>query len=99
MTATNSISTVSNVAKEALRLLDNNLVFGSLVNRAYEAEFDKTPNGYKVGSTINIRKPARYTVRPGKTANPQNSTEKTITLAVDTQEGVDMNFTSADLTL
>jgi hypothetical protein len=99
MTATNAVKTVSTVAKEALRLLDNNLVFGSLVNRGYDAEFAKRVNGYKVGDTVPIRKPARYTVRSGRVASQQNSTEKTVDLKVDTQEGVDLNFTSADMTL
>jgi hypothetical protein len=99
MTVTNSELTISTIAKEALMLLDNNLVLGGLVNRAYEAEFDKTLNGYKVGATVPVRKPAKYTVRSGAVASGQASTEKTTNIAVNIQEGVDLQFTSADMTL
>jgi len=95
----NTIVTPSIVAKEALRLLDNNLVFGSLVNRAYEDEFDKKSNGNRIGDTVLIRKPVRYTVRSGAVASPQDTTEKTVSLQVNTQEGVDLQFSSSDLSL
>src|SRR5712691_604576 len=95
----NTIVTPSIVAKEALRLLDNNLVFGSLVNRAYEDEFDKKSNGNRIGDTVLIRKPVRYTVRSGAVASPQDTTEKTVSLQVNTQEGVDLQFSSTDLSL
>src|SRR6185312_6448431 len=99
MTATNSLINPSIIAKEALRLLDNNLVMGSLVNRSYEDEYAKKSNGNKPGSTISIRKPVRYTVRDGATATPQNTTEKTTSIVVNKQKGVDLQFSSSDLTL
>jgi hypothetical protein len=99
MTATNTLINPSIIAKEALRLLDNNLVFGSLVNRSYEDEFAKKSNGNKPGDTISIRKPVRYTVRDGAVASPQNTTEKTTTIQVNKQKGVDLQFASSDLTL
>jgi hypothetical protein len=95
----NSVLTSSVIAKEALMLLDNNLVLGNLVNRAYEDEMQKPVNGYKKGGTVQIRRPAKYTWRPGPVANPQDTTEKSITLSVDTQGGVDLAFSSADMTL
>jgi len=97
--ANNSILTPSVIAKEALMLLDNNLVLGKLVNRAYEDEISKPVNGYKKGGSVQIRRPARYTFRPGAVASPQDSVEKTLTLTVDTQGGVDLQFSSADMTL
>ncbi|HZP76585.1 MAG TPA: P22 phage major capsid protein family protein [Pseudolabrys sp.] len=96
---TNTILTPSVIAKEALMLLDNNLVLGKLVNRAYEDEINKPVNGYKKGGTVQIRKPAKYTFRSGATAAPQNSTEQSLTLNVNTQGGVDLQFSSADMTL
>src|SRR5581483_5310717 len=44
-------------------------------------------------------KPAKYTFRSGATAAPQNSTEQSLTLNVNTQGGVDLQFSSADMTL
>lgn len=99
MAVTNAISTYQNVAKEALMLLDNNLVLGNVVNRAYEKEIENKHNGYLPGGTVLIRKPARYIVRSGSTASPQASNEKTLSLTVATQEGVDLQFQSSDLTL
>src|SRR6185312_3193910 len=99
MTATNTLINPSIIAKEALRLLDNNLVMGSLVNRSYDAEYAKRSNGNKPGSTISIRKPVRYTVRDGATATAQNTTEKTTTIVVNKQKGVDLQFASSDMTL
>jgi len=95
----NAIITPSIVAKEALRLLDNNLIFGSLVNRVYEDEFAKKSNGNRIGDTVLIRKPVRYTVRSGAVASPQDTIEKTVSLQVNTQEGVDLQFSSSDLSL
>lgn len=99
MTATNAIATYTNVAKEALMLLENNLVLGNLINRAYEDEMTKKNNGYMPGGTVLIRKPAKYIVRNGPVAAPQNSVEKTIPLTLGQEKGVDLQFSSVDLTL
>lgn len=96
----NTILSNSVIAKEALMLLENELVLGNLVHRGYEEEFAKKNNGYTPGSTITIRKPPRYTLRNGATMSVQDSTEGTTTLSVDTQIGVDLGgWTSADRTL
>src|SRR3954470_24627098 len=95
----NSVLTPSVIAKEALMLLENNLVLGTLVNRAYEDEMQKPVNGYKKGGTVQIRRPAKYTWRAGAVASPQDTTEKSLSLTVDTQGGVDLAFSSADMTL
>ncbi|HZP68375.1 MAG TPA: P22 phage major capsid protein family protein [Pseudolabrys sp.] len=95
----NAILTPSVIAKEALMRLDNNLVMGKLVNRAYEDEIAKPVNGYKKGGSVQIRKPAKYTFRSGAVASPQDSTEKTLTVTVSTQGGVDLQFSSSDMTL
>lgn len=95
----NTVLTPSVIAKEALMLLDNNLVLGNLVNRAYEDEFQKPVNGYKKGGAVTIRRPAKYTWRAGAVAAPQDTTEKSVGITVDTQGGVDLAFSSADMTL
>ena len=56
-------------------------------------------NGYRVGDTINIRKPAQFEIREGAVAAPQDVVEGKMPLVVDTQAGVDFQFTSKDLTL
>jgi hypothetical protein len=48
---------------------------------------------------LKIRLPNEYVVRSGATLSAQDTTETSTTLQVATQKGVDLNFTSADLTL
>jgi len=99
MTASNTLLTPTVIAKEALRLLDNNLVLGSLVNRAYEDEYAKKVNGYKVGATVEVDRPVRYTVRTNATASPQNSISSAVNIVVNKVAGVDLQFSTTDLTL
>ena len=49
-----SVLTADIIAREAVMILENNLVMGDLVYRGYEDEFDKNINGYKIGSTVRI---------------------------------------------
>jgi hypothetical protein len=48
---------------------------------------------------LRVRKPNRYTVRTGATLNVQDVAEEYINVTCTTQKGVDIKFTSADLTL
>jgi hypothetical protein len=95
----NTTLTADIVAKEALMILENELGFMKEIHRAHEDEFGKEVNGYKVGSTIRIRRPADFTVRTGAVMDVQDVIEGRLTMAVDRQVGVDFQFTSADLTL
>jgi hypothetical protein len=87
------------VAKAALAILENELGWVGQLYRAPEEEFSNSVNGYKVGDTIRIRRPADFTVRSGATMNLQDVIEGRTTLTVDQQIGVDFSFTSSDLTL
>jgi hypothetical protein len=93
----NRTLTADVIAAEALMIMENNLVMSNLVHRA-EDEFD-TVNGYRVGDTINFRKPAQFEVREGATAAPQDVVEGKMPLVVDTQAGVDFQFTTKELSL
>jgi hypothetical protein len=92
----NTLLTSSVIAKEALRVLENNLVFVKSINRKYEKEYD---GDRKVGDTITIRKPAKYTVRSGAVISVQDHTETSTTLQLSNQKGVDVQFSSKELTL
>lgn len=87
------------IAKEALAILDNELGWLTKIHRAHQSEFSQTVNGYKVGDTISIRRPADFIVRTGATMDLQDVIEGKVTLAVDQQVGVDFSFSSTDLTL
>lgn len=95
----NTTLTADIIAKAAVAVLDNELVMAKKVFRGYDEDLSKKVNGYEVGETISIRKPADFTVRDGATASAQNVTEGKTTLTVDKRKGIDFKFTSQDLTL
>lgn len=95
----NSVLTIDVIAKEALRILDNELVMAKKVHRGLESEFGNAMNGYEAGDTVSIRRPTDFTVRDGATASNQDIVEGKVALTVDKQKGVDFGFTSKELTL
>lgn len=95
----NILATTNLVAKEALAILQNKLAFAGRVNRDFQNEFGSNMSrGYAPNSTINIKKPPRYTYREGRIAAPQATVETTVPLTL-TQGGVDLNFSSFEKTL
>lgn len=95
----NSVLTYGLIAKRAVQVLENNLVFANQVYRGYEAEYARNVNGYKPGATITIRRPAEFVVNDGPVVTIQDAQEGSLTLTVNKQKNVGMNFTSKDLTL
>lgn len=95
----NTTLTADIIAKEAVSILENELLMAKLCYRGYEPEFDKSVNGYTVGETVSIRRPTDFTVRDGKTAAVQDVVEGKIPVTVDKQKGIDFKFSSQDLTL
>lgn len=95
----NTTLTADIIAKEALAILENEFGWMQKLHRAHEDEFSNSVNGYKVGDTISIRRPADFTVRTGATLSTQDVIEGKVTLTIDQQIGVDFQFSSTDLTL
>ena len=93
----NTLLTPTQVTREALRVLHQKLRFVGTINRQYDDSFAK--KGAKAGETLKIRLPNQYTVRSGATLSTQDTTESSVTLQVSTQKGVDLNFSSNELTL
>ena len=93
----NTILTPTAVTRKALAILHNNLVFAKRVNRQYDDQFAKS--GAKIGQSLRIRKPNEFTVRTGAAIDVQDITEASETLTLATQKGVDVNFTSLELTM
>lgn len=85
------------ITREALRVLENNLTFTKFVRRDFDDSFGKA--GAKIGTVLNIRKPARYTGRVGQGLSIEDATETQVPLVLNTQRGVDIAFTSQDLGL
>lgn len=88
---------ISMITREALMVLENNLTFTKYVNRQYDDSF--AISGAKIGDTLNIRKPPRYVGRSGTALGVEDFTETSVPLQLATQFGVDINFTSKELTL
>mgnify|MGYP002640239643 CR=1 FL=1 len=95
----NTTLTADIIAKESVRILDNELVMAKKVFRGYEEDFNKKVNGYEVGETISIRKPTDYTVRDGAVATAQDTVEGKTSITVDKRKGVDFKFSAQELTL
>lgn len=93
----NSLLTPTAVTRESLRVLHQKLNFVGAITRDYDDSYAKS--GAKIGDTLKIRLPNQYTVRSGATLSAQDTTESSVSLQVATQKGVDLNFTSVDLTL
>jgi hypothetical protein len=93
----NTILTPTAVTREALRILHQKATFIGSINRQYDDSFAKS--GAKIGDSLKIRVPNQYSVRTGKTLDVQDTSESSVTLQVATQKGVDLNFSSAELSL
>lgn len=93
----NTLLTISMITREALRILENNLVFSKFIMREYDDKFAVA--GAKIGTTLNIRKPPRYKGRTGQGLQIEDATEQSVPLALTTQRGVDIAFSSLDLAL
>lgn len=93
----NTILTPTAVTREALRILHEQLSFVGSCNMQYDSQFAQT--GAKIGSSLKVRKPNKYTVRTGKALSTQDTTETSETITMATQKGVDVTFSTAELTL
>jgi hypothetical protein len=93
----NSLLTPTAVTRESLRILHQKLNFVGNITRDYDDSYAQS--GAKIGDTLKIRLPNQYTVRTGATLSAQDTTESSVSLQLATRKGVDLNFTSNDLTL
>ncbi len=91
--AANSLLTPSLISKETLVILVNNLVAAGKVNRQFENTF------VKIGTTLTVRKPNRFTVTLGPALAIQDITEPQTSITISTQAHVDFQFSSQELTL
>ena len=95
--ANNTLITPTAVTREALRILHQKLNFIGTINRGYDKQYAK--EGAKIGQNLNIRLPNQYVIRRGQQLAAQSTVEATTPLAITNQVGVDLNFSSTDLTL
>lgn len=89
--------TAGDITRKALSILHNKSAFIGTINREYDDRFARS--GAKNGGYLEIREPNQFTVRTGAVMDTQDVTETTQQLVLATQKGVDINFSSAELTL
>ena len=85
------------VTRELLLHLKGTLAFGRGVSRQWEDKFAVT--GAKIGAPLQIRKTPKYAVQSGAPFTAQNYIEEYVTLIVNQQKHVDVEFTSYEMTL
>ena len=94
----NTILTIDNITREALRIAHEKAVFIGTINRQFDDTFGET--GAKQGDTLRIRYPLSYTRRSGsRVMDVQDSVQLSTSLVVATQDGVDMRFNSREMAL
>lgn len=79
-------------ANAGLKLLKNNLVMAKLCDsEGVEKTFKPG-----VGGTVYVKRPPEFIIRNGATASAQDVVEGEIAVSIDTQQGVDVAFTSQE---
>ena len=97
MSGSNSLLTINQITREAVRLFRNSNWYLRTIGRQFDEEFGRS--GAKIGSQLRIRLPNDYILRTGPTATPQGTNEQQTTLVLATQMGVDVSFSSAERAL
>ena len=89
----NTIITPALIAKEAMLQLENNMVMANNVHREYKQAF------VKVGDTVSIRRPVKFSVTNGATMTKQDVEEAKDTIVISKRKHVGWGFASLDATL
>jgi hypothetical protein len=93
----NTLLTISQITRKAAMTLHQKSTLLRTINRQYDEEFGRS--GRKIGDTLRVRMPNQYQVRTGITHTPVDIVEESVNLPVATVRGVDLAFTSQEMTL
>lgn len=97
MAAPNTLLNSSIITNAALAILHQKLNFVGSINKSYDSSFAQ--DGAQIGTALRIRLPNQYVIRSGPTLQPQSTVNNSVTLNVTSQKGVDLNFSSTELTM
>lgn len=89
--------TISMITFEMLAVLHNAVIAAKKVSRKYDKQFAR--QGAKIGASVNIRKPPRYTVSDSATFVGQDYNDEQVTLTIDKHKHVGCEFANDDLTM
>lgn len=93
----NSILTPTEITRECLRVLHQKANFIGAVNRQYDNRFAQS--GAKIGTSLNIRMPPKYTTTTGASLSAQDYVDRSTPLTVSSQIHVDVSFTTLEMTM
>lgn len=93
----NQLLTISDITNESLMILENELVLADKINHEYDDRFGI--DGAKIGYTVNVRRPARFTVSGGPALSVQDFVETSVPVTLTNQAHVDTQFITSDLLL
>lgn len=93
----NDVLTPTDLVRESLMYLHQGLNFIPNIDSQYDKRYNGS--GAKKGDSLDIQLPPRFSTREGWTMDSQDYVEKKATLTVADVIGVDLNFTSRDLTM
>lgn len=92
--SSDTLLTPSIITKDSLVILANNLVMAGKVNRQFEDQL-----GAKIGATVTVRKPNRFTTSNGAGLQLQDINEPSTSITISNQSQVSFQFSSTALTL
>jgi len=95
--ATNAFKNTQLVVDGTIASLHKGDPFIGLIDKQYSDRYARS--GAKVGNTISIKKPARFTTATGKVTTPQDYTEEWVDLTLATQRNGSLSFGSVEETL
>jgi hypothetical protein len=93
----NTLLTISDITNEGLMILENELTLADKINREFDDKFGV--DGAKIGYTINLRRPARFTVSGGPALQVQDFVEGSTPATLTNQAHIDTQFITSDLLL
>lgn len=93
----NTILTPTMITREAQRILHQKINMVGNMQRQYDSRFAQ--KGAKIGTTLDLRLPPKYTTRTGSTFTSQNIVERKVSLPVATVYGIDTTITDVELTM
>lgn len=92
----NTVLTPSMILREVYAIMHQASNFIMRTNRQYDNRFAN--NTLKIGQSLDVRLPAKYTTRTGNAMQTQNHVERKVALPLATINGIDLNFGQEDLT-
>lgn len=85
------------VAKLFAKMLADKVQFVKAIDKEDESTFGQSFKSVQPGDTIQIAKPARFSIRTGSTFSAQDIVEEKVPLVINQKKGVDVTISSNEL--